>query len=216
MNRFDVLAQYQSTDVSSVPLQANRPSYVRRRSAPNAQPKRPTRRDNNTHLVSVTVICSSIVRGVSPCLQLSKDYNAVGFVYPGMTAKYINGRLEDIPESDVTVIVAGSNNIEKQPLKECAEEVRQVIDNISRKRRGNTVIMCQIPHRFDKPYLNNNIDGVNKLMADEISKYSNVHLLTHEVVVRAFKKDGLHFNDRGIAKFALEIRRVIRKVRFSE
>ena len=216
-NRFDVLAQDQSTDVSSVPLQANRPSYVRRQSAPNAhQPKRPPRRDNNTHPVSVTVIGSSIVRGVSPCLQQSKDYNAVGFVYPGMTAKYINGRLKDIPESDVTVITAGSNNIEKQPLKECAEEVRQVIDNISRKRRGNTVIMCQIPHRFDKPYLNNKIDGVNKLMADEISKYSNVHLLTHEVVARDFKKDGLHFNNRGIAKFALEIRRVIRKVGFSE
>ena len=104
-NRFDVLAQDQSTDISSVPLQANRPSYVRRQSAPNApQPKRPPRRENNTHPVSVTVIGSSIVRGVSPCLQQSKDYNAVGFVYPGMTAKYIIGRLKDIPEASTRVI----------------------------------------------------------------------------------------------------------------
>ena len=44
-------------------------------------------------------------------------------------------------------------------------------------------------------------------MSDEIQRYSNVHILTHTVVKADFKKDLLHFNERGVAKFALQIRR---------
>ena len=157
-----------------------------------------------------------MVRGVGPFLNHSKDHDAVSFVYPGRTAKYINGRLKDIPESDFTVLSAGSNNIEKQSVKDCAEEIRQTIDNISRKRRGKHVIMCQIPHRFDKIHLNNKIDVVNKLMSEVIGKYRNVHLLRHDAIQADFKKDGLHFNNRGIAKFALEIKRVIHDVKSIE
>ena len=157
-----------------------------------------------------------MVRGVGPFLNHSKDHDAVSFVYPGSAAKYINGRLKDIPESDFTVLSAGSNNIEKQSVKDCAEEIRQTIDNISRKRRGKHVIMCQVLHRFDKIHLNNTIDVVNKLMSEVIGKYRNVHRLRHDVIQADFKKDGLHFNNRGIAKFALEIKRVIHDVKSIE
>ena len=50
-------------------------------------------------------------------------------------------------------------------------------------------------------------------MLDVIDKYRNVHLLKHDVVQADFKKDGLHFNDRGIAKFALEIKRAIHRLK---
>ena len=162
----------------------------------------------------MTVVGSSMVRGIGPFFNHSKDHDAVSFVYPGGTAKYINGRLKDIPESDITVLSAG-NNIEKQSVKDCAEEIRETIDNISRKRRGKHVIMCQILHRFDKTHLNNKI-VVNKLMSEVIGKYRNVHLLRHDVIQADFKKDGLHFNNRGIAKFALEIKRVIHDVKSIE
>ena len=105
-----------------------------------------------------------------------------------------------------------SNNIKNQSVNDCAEEIRQIIDNISRKRRGKHVIICQIPHRFDKTHLNHKIDAVNKLILDVIGKYRSIHLLTHDVVQADLKKDGLHFNDRGIAKFALEIKYTIQRL----
>ena len=166
--------------------------------------------------VSVSVIGSSIVRGVAPLLNKSKEYSVDGFVYPGRTAKQINGCLRHIPTSDISVVSAGSNDIENHSVPDCVNEVKKVIDNISRKRRGKTVIMCQIPHRYDKPLLNSKIDEVNIRIADEIKRYSNVHILTHTVVKADFKKDLLHFNERGVAKFALQIRHVIRKLRSSK
>ena len=166
--------------------------------------------------VSVSVIGSSIVRGVAPLLNKSKEYSVDGFVYPGRTAKQINGCLRHIPTSDISVVSAGSNDIENHSVPDCVNEVKKVIDNISRKRRGKTVIMCQIPHRYDKPLLNSKIDEVNIRIADEIKRYSNVHILTHTVVKADFKNDLLHFNERGVAKFALQIRHVIRKLRSSK
>ena len=88
--------------------------------------------------------------------------------------------------SDVTVVSAGSNDIETQSVKKCVNEIKKVVHNISRKRRGKTVMMCQVAHLYDKPQLNNNIDDVNTRVTEaiEIKKYTNVHILT---IVR-FKK----------------------------
>ena len=71
-----------------------------------------------------------MVRGVGPFVNHSKDHDAISFVYPG-SINGINGRLKDIPESDITVLCAGSNDIKKQSVRDCAEEIRQTIDNIS-------------------------------------------------------------------------------------
>ena len=212
-NRFDPLADMSPAEVSDIWPKSRHPARNQLPHVP--RPRGPARREK-TNPVPVTVVGSSMVRGVGPFLNHSKDHDAVSFVYPGRTAKYINGSLKDIPESDFTVLSAGSNNIEKQSVKDCAEEIRQTIDNISRKRRGKHVIMCQIPRRFDKIHLNNKIDVVNKLMSEVIEKYRNVHLLRHDVIQADFKKDGLHFNNRGIAKFALEIKRVIHDVKSIE
>ena len=211
-NRFDPLADMSPAEVSDIPSRSDRPPVARNQLPHFPRPRGPARREK-TNPVPVTVVGSSMVRGVGPFFNHSKDHDAVSFVYPGRTAKYINGRLKDIPESDITVLSAGSNNIEKQSVKDCAEEIRQTIDNISRKRRGKHVIMCQIPHRFDKIHLNNKIDVVNQLISEVIGKYRNVHLLKHDVIQADFKKDGLHFNNRGIAKFALEIKHLIHDVK---
>ena len=53
-------------------------------------------------------------------------------------------------------------------------------------------------------------------MLDVIGKYRNMHLLKHDVVQADFKKDGLQSNDRGIAKFALEIKRMIHRLTSNE
>ena len=45
---------------------------------------------------------------------------------------------------------------------------------------------------------------------------TNVHILEHSVVKDDFKKDLLHFNERGVTKFALQIRHEIRKLSSSK
>ena len=203
-NRFAALSQLPSDNTPRNMSQRSQGKRVRFAEIPRQIP------------VSVSVIGSSIVRGVAPLLDQSKEYCADGFVFPGRTAKQINGSLKHIPTSDISVVSAGSNDIETQSVKDCVNEIRKVVDNISRKRQGKTVIMCQIPHRYDKPQLNNKIDDVNTRVAEEIKKYKNVHILTHTVVRADFKKDLLHFNERGVAKFALQIRHVIRKLNSSK
>ena len=119
--------------------------------------------------------------------------------------------------SDMTVVSAGSNDIETQSVIKCVNEIKKVVDNIYKKRRGKTVMMCQVPHLYDKPQLNN-IDDVNTRVTEaiEIKKYTNVYILTHTIVRADFKNDLLQFNERGVAKFALQLRHVICKLSSSK
>ena len=44
--------------------------------------------------------------------------------------------VQDIPAgSDITVAAAGTNNVEQQSVRKCVTEIRQVMDNVARKRR---------------------------------------------------------------------------------
>ena len=120
------------------------------------------------------MIGSSIVRVVAPLVH-GRSFDATGFVYPGYTARQINARIRDIPVSDITVLAAGTNNIEEQTIDECTKEVHQTIDNVARKRRGKTVIMSQIPYRHDKPELCNKIDLANDFIMKEVSRQKMVY-----------------------------------------
>ena len=110
--------------------------------------------------------------------------------------------------------MAGTCNIESQDAREVTSEIYKVIDNVSKKRKDRHVIWCEIPHRFDKPHLNTKIDKVNEFISNEVSKKNKWLLLSHDVNSRDFK-DGLHFNMRGKAKFALEIKRFVREICYS-
>ena len=156
---------------------------------------------------SVTVVGSSIVRGVAP-LGHSDSFNATGFVYPGQTARQINARIRGIPSSDVTVLAAGTNNIEHQTIDQCKNEISQIIDNVARKRDKKVVIMRQIPKRLDKPHLNSKTD-----IPDEISKRNRWYFMNIDLKTSDHKKYGLHLNEIGMAKYALEIRHMIRSLK---
>ena len=116
----------------------------------------------------------------------------------------------------MTVVQVGTNNVPDHTSSECFEEIRQTLDNVARKRKGNLVLFCQLPPRFDKKHLNSKIDEVNLSIANEVKKYENVHLLCHDGKRSDFNRGGLHFNKRGKAKFALQIRHVLRKMGNSE
>ena len=161
----------------------------------------------------MTVVGSSIVRGVASLVD-GKQFDASGYVFPGRTAGEINSCVDnlDIHESDVAVIAAGTNNIESQTMSQCKAEIGHVIDNVSRRRNNQHVIMCQLPPRYDKPYLNNKIEKVNDFIRQQVSRRAHWYLLQHDVCREDFKRDGLHFNDRGIAKYAHEVRHIIREI----
>ena len=165
--------------------------------------------------VTVTVIGSSIVRGVASVVNGINDgthFDATGFAYPGHTAGQINKRIMNIPETEVTVLQCGTCNIEKQSVSDCTKEIGAVIDNVARKRSGKSVIMSLIPPRYGgKHYLNTKIDKVNEFIKSEVSKRGYWHLLQHDVDADDFY-DGLHFNTQGVAKYAHEIRHTIRGI----
>ena len=97
-------------------------------------------------------------------------------------------------------------------LEECTDEIRQIVNNVARKREHKAVIMSQIPHRHDKPHLNEKIDVVNDFIKRELHKHNYWHLLQRDLEPQDYKHDGLHFNQRGTAKYAHEIRHLIRKL----
>ena len=167
---------------------------------------------DNLQPTSVIVVGSSIVKGMASLVHGNgREFDASGFSYPGCTAKQINGSFRNIPECDVTVVQAGTNNIEGQSVKQVTTELSQLIDNVSRKRLDKRVIMCHIPHRHDKKrYLNSKIDKVNDFIDKTVQKHKNWRILKHDYATADLQRDGLHFNERGSATFALEIRHIVR------
>ena len=141
----DVSAPPSETLTSHAPLRANHGNHG------TARPQRRRTDKPARKPVSVNIVGSSIVRGVAPLVH-GQDHDASGFVFPGRTARQINAEIRNIPTSDITVLAAGTNNIETQTLEQCKEEIRQTINNVSRKRNNKTMIMSVIPHRHDKPH----------------------------------------------------------------
>ena len=120
----------------------------------------------------------------------------MGYAYPGRTARQINARLRyHTPPSDVMVLAAGTNNITSQSVPEIKEEIRQTIENASRKWKNSHVIMCCIPHRHrgNRLQINSKIDEINSYISQEASKFANWHLLEHNVQ-KGDLRDGLHFS----------------------
>ena len=150
---------------------ANAPATAPDRATPNT-PSQPT---------TVTVIGSSIVRGVAPLVHGGPSV-ATGYVYLDQTARQINSHIRHIPPSDVTMLAAGTNNIEHQTLEQCTREISQVIDNVYRKRNGKVVIMGRIPVRRDKPHLSDKINCVNQFIAREIAKRNKWYLMNVTVI----------------------------------
>ena len=233
-NRFTVLSSVSDTTGTGTPSHTRAPSPRRRHSGGGhggrssvvnkpqktasqhrvtSSPQRTTKPVMPPSGTTVTIIGSSIVRGVAPMVQ-GRGFQATGYVYPGHTARQINAHIRHIPaDSDVTVIAAGTNNVQQQSVPECVAEIKQVIDNVARKRRDKHVIMSALPYRYDQPSLNTKVDTINSVIADQVKKRNRWHLLRHELSHRDYKPDGLHFNISGVAKYAHEIRCITRRIK---
>ena len=116
--RFDALARMSPTEVSDLPPTANRSPHAHHQPPNVSRPRGPSR-PKNANPVPVTVIGSSIVRGVGPFL--SHDHDTVGYVYPGRSARYINGCLKISPKvtllCSLQVVTISRTNLWRTVLK---------------------------------------------------------------------------------------------------
>ena len=168
---------------------------------------------NPPDIIEVDIISSSMGRGAAELLNKDSKFSAKPHVFPGANARRINGNIRHIPASEFSVVMAGTIDITQRSTEECKEEVKKVMDNISRKRAGKHVIMCELALRRDKKYLNKKIRDVNKFLHNLSESYENVHMLRHDNHHKDLKRDGLHFSYQGTAKLCLNIRSVIRKIK---
>ena len=163
----------------------------------------------------VAVVGDSMTRGLAPQISWGGDFTATGYNYGGLTARQINGNIRnisDVSTSDVTVLFAGTNNALSQSLGQAKDELNQLIDNVSRKRKGKHVIMFTVPYNLKRPQLNFKIDQINNYLENQIGLRKNWHLIDIELCNDDYRLDGLHMNAQGIAKRALEVRSFIRKL----
>ena len=162
--------------------------------------------------VSVTVIGSSIVRGLAPLVH-GRKFDATGHVYPGQTAG--QNQLQNPTYAFQRCHCIGCRNkyIECQTIDQCKNELAKTINNVARKRERHIVIMGKIPQRYHKPHLNTKIDKVNKFIALEIAKRRKWFLMDVDLKTSDYKKGGLHFNETDTAKYAHEIRHLIQSIK---
>ena len=156
----------------------------------------------------------SMVQGMGSLVSWGGDFDACSYTYRGQTARQINGHIRDIDiaQYDAAVLYAGTNNTHDQPVAQCIEEMRQLTDNVARKRQGKPVLMCLLSRNLREP-VNDKIDQINDFIKSEVEKRENWHVVSCDLdEFTDYKRDGLHLNKSGSAKLALEIRRIIRRL----
>ena len=61
-------------------------------------------------------------------------------------------------------------------------------------------------------HLLDEIDQVNMFIQAKVRQHKRWIFLKHHMSRDDYKRDGLHFNERGAAKYALEVRHIIRNI----
>lgn len=73
------------------------------------------------------------------------------------------------PDSDIIVVIAGTNNIANKTEIVMKYAIKSIID-LKTKRN---IIITSIPLRFDNKHLNQQINRINMLIKEQISNHSN-------------------------------------------
>ena len=162
----------------------------------------------------MTIIGSSLVRGLAPLVH-GPELDATGFTNPGHTAQQIEARITNMVRdstSDIIVLAAGTNNTPNDTEAECVKAVRSLVETTTKRNPHSDIILCELPYRYDNPSLNSKINRINQYIRDTCRRNKRLHILSHDLKSSDYKKDGLHLNEYGRAKFAHEIRHVARSI----
>ena len=211
-NRFAVLDIDDAVDfqhnADTTPAAA--PGPVRpKRSSHNGSGRTGTSRRQRQHKrrTKVSIVGSSLVRGLGNMVN-KDDTDVCCHTFPGGTVERIAPRLPEVThaDDDVIVIGAGSNNIPQHDVPTIIRRVGEMIDDIQEIRPNAHLIIPAIPRRYDDPdsrdIYRDKIDRVNVFLQHKCKKSSKLHFLRHNFRFEDYKGDGLHFNQRGLEKYA--------------
>ena len=143
------------------------------------------------------------------------DTDVCCHTFPGGTVERIAPRLPEVThaDDDVIVIGAGSNNIPQHDVPTIIRRVGEMIDDIQEIRPNAHLIIPAIPRRYDDPdsrdIYRDKIDRVNVFLQHKCKKSSKLHFLRHNFRFEDYKDDGLHFNQRGLEKYAQNLNSLI-------
>ena len=173
-----------------------------------------TQRSRRPQRKRVTIIGSSLVRGLGPLVNC-EQFEAMSYTHPGATAELLLSRVEGMTKgsnSDVIVVAGGTNNISEHSSSQCIQAIRKLVDSVAEINPRSKIIISEIPHRFDNAKLNPKVDSVNGYIRRLCNSNRRYHSLSHDYDINDYTADGLHLNDSGKAKYAHEIRHVTREL----
>lgn len=143
----------------------------------------------------------------------AKNIRACSYPNPGYTAEQIQTRLDKLisPKDDVTVILAGTNNVPRNSVATCINRMDDLITEAKLLTPKCDIIVCEIPNRYDVSCMNQ-IREINLYLEHVCSKSKNFHLLKNDFNRSDFGRDGLHFSDNGKCKIAESIKSMVQKL----
>ena len=175
------------------------------------------RKERHKRRTKVSIVGSSLVRGLGNMVN-NNDTDVCCHTFPGGTIERIAPRLPEVThaDDDVIVIGAGTNNIPHHDVPTIIRRVGEMIDDIQEIRPNAHLIIPAIPRRYDDPdsrdVYRDKIDRVNIFLQHKCKKSNKLHFLRHNFRFEDYKADGLHFNQRGLDKYAHSLKSVISEI----
>lgn len=153
-----------------------------------------------SHKQKITLMSDSHGRSLGRMLQtsLGRNYEVLSVVKPNATLENVTGGLDceisGLKNSDHLVIIGGTNDINDTN----EFDIRHYVNRIAHKTKHTNVILCTIPLRYDKPYLNKKIRKINIDLVIESLKYEHIKILSlSNIPINNYTTRGIHLNYKG-------------------
>jgi len=131
--------------------------------------------------------------------RLSGDFSVRAEVYPGATLSWIldTAAARDDPDEKEgwLILVGGTNDVTQN------SDPSLISDKLTKLKTSSSfknVILCEVPVRYDKPYLNSAIQDLNSILLKECKKLNFGFLASSSLQNRSsFTSHGLHLSNEG-------------------
>lgn len=227
-NRFDVLSELPSDNeelndvdkgasLNKYPKTSHKKHFTHRLSFNPAQ----NRCDDTQSGTKKILLCTdSHGRDLSFHINNNLASNpATGFVRPGGRAEEVlnptNISEEKLKSDDFLVIMCGTNDVAHNEAQLAINSISSTLDTFA----NNRVVLVDLPVRHDLKswsVVNEEIRKTNLLLKELSSRYANVDFVEASLAERSLHtQHGMHFNRRGKRWLALEISKLVSKVKVS-
>lgn len=178
---------------------------------------------NNEIKCKVLLVSDSHGRGVSTLLSQSLPNCSVSSIVKpgaGMQEVYLDsGKLtKQWNANDWIVVMGGSNDIGWRSKVDIANDMTTLLSELLPLSKDMNVLINTIPLRFDTPYLNNDINYINKHIHATINNIKNknsskiyLNFLENKLSRNLYNKNGYHLNRRGKQSLSDSIANFVRR-----